>query len=100
MFRTQTGQTGMDAYIYEVTAIANAQRDLDKRFNDLVEVIREESTIFNHLNGTPSTDYMFKPGARTATGLLEYMRTGGAAGYEQRCIDERKARRIKKEEDK
>lgn len=41
-FRTRSGQTGMDAYVYELTAIANAQRELNARFETLVETVRNE----------------------------------------------------------
>jgi hypothetical protein len=42
-FRTQTGQTGMDAYLFEAAAIANSQRDLDARFKRLLQVVHEEA---------------------------------------------------------
>src|SRR6184192_1914070 len=34
-FRTQTGQTGRNAYLYELTHIDSARRRLDRRFNEL-----------------------------------------------------------------
>jgi hypothetical protein len=43
MFRTVTGQTGKDAYIYEAAAIANAQRELNTRMKKLVDTIKEEA---------------------------------------------------------
>jgi len=43
MFRTPTGQTGTDAYVFEAAQIANAQRELDARFTRLRAVIAEEA---------------------------------------------------------
>jgi len=42
MFRTQTGQTGRDAYIYELAAIRNARRALDRQMLHLIEVMTAE----------------------------------------------------------
>lgn len=41
-FRTPTGQTGADAYIYEAAQIQNALRELDKRAHDLAEAMATE----------------------------------------------------------
>jgi hypothetical protein len=43
-FRTATGQTGIDAYIYEATQIANAQRDLNRRMLRLANTIKAEQS--------------------------------------------------------
>lgn len=52
-FRTRSGQTGTDAYIYEASQIANCQRELDERMRRLCEVIHEEAPeTFKY-----STDY-------------------------------------------
>jgi len=42
MFRTPTGQTGKDAYTFEMAAILNAQRELNLRFVRLCNTIAEE----------------------------------------------------------
>lgn len=42
MFRTPTGQTGKDAYVYELAAIANEKRELDKRFLRLLTIMKTE----------------------------------------------------------
>lgn len=42
MFRTPTGQTGKDAYSYELAAIANTKRELDSRFVRLLTAMKEE----------------------------------------------------------
>lgn len=42
MFRTPTGQTGKDAYVFEAAAIANEMRELTARFQALREVVLEE----------------------------------------------------------
>lgn len=42
MFRTPTGQTGFDAYAYELAQIENARRELDARMVRLTEVIAAE----------------------------------------------------------
>lgn len=39
---TETGQTGADAYAYEVAQIANARRELDARMANLVAVMTRE----------------------------------------------------------
>jgi hypothetical protein len=41
-FRTATGQTGRDAYRYELAQIANAKRELDRRIDALAETIARE----------------------------------------------------------
>lgn len=41
-FRTPTGQTGMDAYIFELAQIENARRELDARILRLTEAIARE----------------------------------------------------------
>lgn len=41
-FRTPTGQTGKDAYVYEITRIRNAQRDLDTQLRNLLANITDE----------------------------------------------------------
>lgn len=72
MFRTNTGQTGRDAYIFEATAIANAQRELDKRFNRLLQAAHsEQPEMFAY-----STDYHphFDSQAKNAAGFAEYVR--------------------------
>lgn len=50
MFRTATGQTGLDAYLFEAAAIANAQRELDARMGRLMDAITEENP--DGLHGT------------------------------------------------
>lgn len=58
MFRTATGQTGLDAYKFEAAAIANAQRVLNERMHKLVVAIHEEAPeTFVH-----STDWWFSGG--------------------------------------
>jgi hypothetical protein len=42
MFRTQTGQTGRDAYTYELTAIGNEFRELTARLAKLGQTIADE----------------------------------------------------------
>lgn len=42
MFRTSTGQTGTDAYIYEAAQIINARRELDARAARLANAMAEE----------------------------------------------------------
>lgn len=42
MYRSPTGQTGPDAYIYEATAIKNALRDLNARAKRLAEIMVAE----------------------------------------------------------
>ena len=42
MFRTQTGQTGKDAYSYTMQALLNEQRELNLRFVKLMDTISEE----------------------------------------------------------
>lgn len=42
-FRTPTGQTGKDAYVYELSAIRNSLRDLERRFAALGETIARET---------------------------------------------------------
>lgn len=72
MFRTPTGQTGRDAYIFEATAIANAQRELDARFRRLLEVAHNEHPeMFAY-----STDYhpQLTKGAISAKGFAKYIK--------------------------
>lgn len=55
MFRTSSGQTGFDAYIFEAQAIANAQRELNTRFVQLCQIIKEEKPeAFEN-----STDFLY-----------------------------------------
>lgn len=69
-FRTPTGQTGRDAYIYEATAIANAQRELNARFHRLIDTVRtERPCLFENV-----TDYMFNPDATSAENFSHYLR--------------------------
>lgn len=42
MLRTHTGQTGRDAYQYELAALVNAKRDLENRMSQLIDTICEE----------------------------------------------------------
>lgn len=42
VFRTATGQTGRDAYIYELAAIRNAARELNARASRLYATMRRE----------------------------------------------------------
>jgi hypothetical protein len=42
MFRTPTGQTGRDAYVYEAAQIANALRELNARAARLAEAMAAE----------------------------------------------------------
>lgn len=70
-FRTQTGQTGMDAYIFEASVIMNSQRELDARFKRLLEVVHEEAPeVF-----ACSTDYHPELYARagSAKSFLAYL---------------------------
>lgn len=73
-FRTATGQTGKDAYVYTATAIANAQRELDREFTRLLEAAHaEHPELFEH-----STD--FHPGwlrAVEAGHFADYLMYGG-----------------------
>lgn len=41
-FRTATGQTGRDAYLFEAAAIANSQRELDARMERLTDAMVNE----------------------------------------------------------
>lgn len=41
-FRSATGQTGRDAYIYEAAQIENAQRALNERFARLLTAAHDE----------------------------------------------------------
>jgi hypothetical protein len=53
VFRTATGQTGYDAYIFEATAIANEQRELRERLRTLLQAAHaEQPALFGH-----STDW-------------------------------------------
>jgi hypothetical protein len=68
MFRTPTGQTGVDAYVFEATAIANAQRVLDARFKELHATARKEHPeLFKF-----STDFMWS-GAEAALHFSAYI---------------------------
>jgi len=68
MFRTATGQTGRDAYIYESAQIANAPRELDRRFNELRKIVAAEAPeLFEH-----STDYMWAS-ADSADSFTNYL---------------------------
>lgn len=69
MFRTPTGQTGQDAYIYEAAQIMNAQRDLNTRFHRLIETVRKEAPD----TFRASSDYGFKPNATKAEHFLHYI---------------------------
>lgn len=70
MFTTPYGHIGYDAYQYEATAIANAQRELNARFHRLLEIVRTESpdTFYN------VSDYAFKPNATKAENFSHYIR--------------------------
>lgn len=72
MFRTPTGQTGRDAYIFEATAIANAQRELDARFRRLLEAAHSEHPEMFAC----SSDYIpqFDGQAGKAKGFAEYIK--------------------------
>jgi len=67
-FRTATGQTGRDAYIFEAQAIANAQRVLDQRFKALRETIAREAPETFH----GETDFMWA-GASAAQHFSDYL---------------------------
>lgn len=67
-FRTQTGQTGKDAYIFESAAIANAQRELDRRFRELREIVAEEQPELLK----NSTDFLWA-GATSADHFTHYL---------------------------
>jgi hypothetical protein len=67
-FRTSTGQTGLDAYVFEAAAIANSKRELDARFRRLRENVAEESP---HLFAN-STDFLFS-GANAAEHFVHYL---------------------------
>ena len=68
MFRTATGQTGKDAYIYEAAQIANAQRELDRRMKLLRETVATEAPeLF-----ASSTDYLWA-GADSAESFTKYL---------------------------
>lgn len=50
-FRTPTGQTGRNAYVYELAAIQNERRDLDarmKRLTDAMAAELPESATYTH----------------------------------------------------
>lgn len=68
-FRTATGQTGMDAYQFEAAAIANAQRELDARFQRLRAVVAAESPELIRAR----TDFMMA-GADKAEHFSHYLR--------------------------
>ncbi len=73
-FRSATGQTGLDAYTYEATAIANAQRELDERFHSLVNTVRREAPgLFTY-----SSDYYWAE-ASSAANFTEYVKENGRA---------------------
>lgn len=69
-FRTATGQTGLDAYLFEATAIANAQRELNTRFHRLLDTVRTEQPCRFY----DSTDFMFNPPATEANHFSHYLR--------------------------
>lgn len=67
-FRTATGQTGRDAYVFTAAKIANAQRELDDEFKALVKVMQNEAPeVFE-----ASTDFAFS-GAEAAAHLRDYL---------------------------
>lgn len=77
MFTTATGQTGVDAYVFEAAQIANAQRELDHRFRRLREVVKKENPqLF-----TASNDFAFA-GAEAADHFCWYVQ-GKEAEYLQ-----------------
>lgn len=45
MFRTQTGQTGKEAYQYELAALRNSKRALERQMTHLIEVIKSELSL-------------------------------------------------------
>lgn len=54
-FRTRTGQTGRDAYIFEANAIANAQRELDARMERLTTaMLIEDADLTCYSKITPT----------------------------------------------
>lgn len=68
MFRTPSGQTGHDAYVYAAAQIANRQRALDRMLTELVETIASESPAdFERI--TPA----LKPGSCTAECVLKHL---------------------------
>jgi len=67
-FRTQTGQTGRDAYLYEATAIANAQRELNAKFRSLVNTMHiEDPELFSE-----DDDFAWS-GADSASLLVDHL---------------------------
>ena len=66
VFRTATGQTGLDAYVFEATQIANAQRELNARMDRLTTVIDREAPAL--LAGTE-----FPDGAPSARSFSDYL---------------------------
>jgi hypothetical protein len=70
MFRTPTGQTGTDAYVYEAAQIANAQRELDARMQDLLTAMHTEQPDLFH-NTTDFAPQWAR--ATSARNLLEYL---------------------------
>lgn len=68
MFRTATGQTGKDAYVFEAAQIANAQRELDARFAKLRQVVADEAPALLQ----NSTDFLLA-GADKAEHFAAYL---------------------------
>lgn len=68
-FRTPTGQTGPDAYVFEAAQIANAQRELDERFQRLLGTVRTEAPYMLAC----TSDYAFG-GGNSAKSFIDYLR--------------------------
>ena len=82
MFCTPTGQTGLDAYIYEAAQIANAQRELNARMLHLRQTVAEEQPqLFKN-----STDFMWCT-AKDAEHFCAYLQ-GREAEYLRKGADD------------
>lgn len=73
-FRTTSGQTGRDAYIYELAQIENHERDIRSRRENLARIVEEELTgkDITVLWPIPSTMYpdATMPGEASSIGAL------------------------------
>lgn len=78
VFRSSTGQTGIDAYIYEAGAIANAYRDLNIKAKKLRDAVMAE----NH------------PGSAVYNAAANELETASGAGdFVEHMVDHRKDNR-------
>jgi hypothetical protein len=63
-FRTATGQTGEDAYTFERAAIANLQRELDRRKARLAQAIADDRAWFADRDDAKDTGPLTRDGSR------------------------------------